>query len=165
MIQTAITFLETPIGILKIVGDEEAIKLIAFTDHGLRSNDGKVPNVVRTAKFQLKEYFEGRRKSFDVKLSPEGTDFQRLVWNQLFDIPYGKTSTYAKQALTLGDKKKIRAVGAANGKNPIAILIPCHRIIGSDGSLTGYARGIERKRWLLKHECSIPGFNQLQLFL
>lgn len=164
MIQTAITYLETPIGILKIIGDDDAIKLVTFTDEGVRSTEGKVPNVIRTAKFQLKEYFDGKRKSFDVKLAPEGTDFQRKVWEQLVEIPFGKTSTYAKQALTLGDKKKLRAVGAANGRNPIAILIPCHRIIGTDGSLTGYAGGIERKKWLLKHECSIPGFNQLELF-
>lgn len=164
MIHTAITFLKTPIGVLKIVGDEDAIKLVTFTEEGVRSTDGKAPNVVRTAKFQLKEYFQGKRKSFDVKLSPDGTGFQKSVWDRLIEIPFGKTSTYAKQALTLGDKNKIRAIGAANGKNPIAILIPCHRIIGSDGSLTGYAGGLERKRWLLKHECSIPGFNQLELF-
>lgn len=164
MRNTAITFLETPIGVLKIVGDEEAIKLVTFTDEDQRSTDGKVPNVVRTAKFQLKEYFEGKRKVFDLQLSPEGTEFQRQVWEGLLEIPFGKTSTYAKQTVKLGDQKKLRAVGAANGRNPIAIIIPCHRILGSDGSLTGYAGGIERKQWLLKHECSIPGFNQLKLF-
>lgn len=164
MRHSAITFLETPIGLLKIVGDEEAIKLVTFTEEVLRSTDGKVPNVVRTAKFQLKEYFEGKRIAFDLQLAPEGTVFQRQVWKGLEEIPFGKTSTYAKQAVKLGDQKKLRAVGAANGRNPIAIIIPCHRIIGSDGSLTGYAGGIERKRWLLKHEGSIPGFNQLKLF-
>ncbi len=164
MIHTAITFLDTPIGVLKIIGDEEALKLVAFTDEGVRSTDGKVPNVVRTAKVQLKEYFEGKRKTFDLKLDPDGTPFQQQVWEGLLEIPFGKTSTYAKQAVKLGDKKKIRAVGGANGKNPIAIIIPCHRIIGSDRSLTGYAGGLERKKWLLKHEGSIPGYNQLELF-
>ena len=164
MINAAINFLETPVGVLKIAGDEDAIKLVTFTEEGIRSTDGKVPNVVRTAKLQLKEYFEGKRKTFDVRIDPDGTVFQKLIWEKLLEIPFGKTSTYAKQALVLGDKKKIRAVGAANGKNPIAIIIPCHRIIGTDGSLTGYAGGLERKKWMLKHEGSLPGFNQLELF-
>jgi len=161
---TAITFLDTPIGKLKIVGDQEAIKLVAFTDEEERSTDGIVPNVVRTCKFQLKEYFEGTRKVFEVPLAPEGTDFQKEVWTKLDEIPFGKTTTYALQARKLGDLKKIRAVGTANGKNPIAIIIPCHRVIGTDGSLTGYAGGLHRKEWLLKHEHSLPGFNQLNLF-
>lgn len=164
MIQTAITFLETPIGVLKIIGDEKAIKWVGFTEEGIRSTDGKVPNVVRKAKHQLKEYFEGKRKVFDIAVAPEGTHFQKTVWKELEDIPFGITSTYAKQAKKLGDLKKIRAVGGANSKNPIAIIIPCHRIIGSNGNLTGYAGGIERKKWLLKHECSLPGYSQLQLF-
>ena len=164
MINTAITFLETPIGVLKIVGDENAIKWVGFTEEGARSTDGKVPNVVRTAKHQLKEYFEGKRKEFDIPVDPDGTEFQKSVWENLLEIPFGKTSTYAKQAVKMGDIKKIRAVGGANGKNPIAIIIPCHRIIGTDGSLTGYASGIERKEWLLKHEGSLPGYNQLKLF-
>ncbi|MEC7754393.1 MULTISPECIES: methylated-DNA--[protein]-cysteine S-methyltransferase [Roseivirga] len=164
MKHTAISFLETPIGKLKIVGDETAIKLVSFTDEAERSTDGKVPNIVRTCKFQLKEYFEGKRKTFDVPLAPEGTDFQKEVWDNLLSVPFGSTSTYAKQAIKMGDLKKIRAVGSANGKNPIAIIIPCHRIIGTDGSLTGYAGGLHRKEWLLKHENSIPGYNQLKLF-
>lgn len=164
MINSAITFLETPIGTLKIVGDQHAIKWVGFTEEGERSTDGKVPKVVRTAKQQLKEYFEGKRQSFDIAVDPEGTDFQKSVWKKLDEIPFGETSTYAKQAIKMGDIKKIRAVGGANGKNPIAIIIPCHRIIGTDGSLTGYASGIKRKEWLLKHEGSLPGYNQLQLF-
>lgn len=145
MKHTAISFLDTPIGKLKIVGDELAIKLVAFTDEEERSTDGKVPVVVRNCKFQLKEYFEGKRKEFDLPLDPNGTEFQKEVWQELLQIPFGRTSTYAKQAIKLGDLKKNRAVGTANGKNPIAIIIPCHRIIGSDGSLTGYAGGLERK--------------------
>lgn len=149
---------------MKIVGDDEAIKLVSFTDDGIRSTDGKVPKEVKKAQHQLKEYFEGKREAFDLVVAPDGTEFQKEVWNSLMEIPFGNTSTYAKQAVKLGDLKKIRAVGAANGKNPIAIIIPCHRIIGSDGSLTGYAGGLERKEWLLKHEGSITGFNQLELF-
>lgn len=165
MKHTAISFLDTPIGKLKIIGDEQAIKLVSFVDsEEERSTDGDVPIVVRNCKFQLKEYFEGKRKDFDLPLSPDGTEFQKEVWDELLEIPFGKTSTYAKQAIKLGDLKKIRAVGTANGKNPIAIIIPCHRIIGTDGSLTGYAGGLHRKEWLLKHEHSIPGFNQLKLF-
>ena len=132
--------LETPIGILKIIGDEKAIKWVGFTEEGIRSTDGKVPNVVKTAKHQLKEYFEGKRKVFDLALDPEGTEFQKIVWEELKDIPFGITSTYAKQAKKLGDLKKTRALGGANGKNPIVIIIPCHRIIGTDGSLTGIFR-------------------------
>jgi methylated-DNA-[protein]-cysteine S-methyltransferase len=164
LINSAITFLETPIGLLKIIGDEKAIKWVGFTEEGIRSTDGVVPNVVRTAKHQLKEYFEGSRKTFDVPVEAEGTAFQKLVWNTIAHIPFGKTSTYALQARQLGDIKKIRAIGGANGKNPVAIIIPCHRIIGTDGSLTGYSGGLERKKWLLKHEGSLPGYNQLELF-
>lgn len=164
MKHAAIAFLDTPIGKLKIIGDELAIKMVSFTDESERSTDGKVPNVVRTCKFQLKEYFEGKRKEFDFAIDPGGTDFQKQVWEELLKIPFGKTSTYAKQAHKLGDLKKIRAVGTANGKNPIAIIIPCHRIIGTDGSLTGYAGGLHRKEWLLKHEHSLPSYNQLKLF-
>ena len=96
MINTAITFLETPIGVLKIVGDENAIKWVGFKEEGARSTDGKVPNVVRTAKHQLKEYFEGKRKEFDIPVDPDGTEFQKSVWEKLVEIPFGKTSTYAK---------------------------------------------------------------------
>lgn len=164
MKNVAIAFLETPIGKLKIIGDDSAIKRVSFTDEEERSTDGKVPIPVRNCKYQLAQYFEGQRKKFELNIAPDGTEFQQEAWAQLLTIPFGSTSTYAQQAIKLGDKKKMRAVGVANGKNPIAIIIPCHRIIGSDGSLTGYAGGIQRKEWLLKHEHSIPGYNQLKLF-
>ena len=164
MINAAISFLETPIGTLKIIGDQNAIKWVGFTEESERSTDGKVPILVKKAKHQLQEYFKGKRKDFDIPVDPDGTPFQKSVWEKLDHIPFGQTSTYAKQAIKLGDIKKIRAVGGANGKNPIAIIIPCHRIIGTDGSLTGYASGLERKEWLLKHEGSLPGYNQLELF-
>jgi methylated-DNA-[protein]-cysteine S-methyltransferase len=105
-----------------------------------------------SCKNQLSEYFEGNRTQFDVKLNPKGTDFQKRVWVQLQEIPFNKTISYQEMANRLGDPKVIRAAASANGKNPIAIIIPCHRVIGSDGSLTGYASGLHRKKWLLAHE-------------
>jgi AraC family transcriptional regulator, regulatory protein of adaptative response / methylated-DNA-[protein]-cysteine methyltransferase len=107
---------------------------------------------IRQVKTELEEYFGGNRKAFDVPLQPLGTAFQVSVWNSLLQIPYGTTTTYLKQALLLGNVKAVRAVAAANGQNKIAIIIPCHRIIGSNGSLTGYAGGLERKKWLLDFE-------------
>jgi methylated-DNA-[protein]-cysteine S-methyltransferase len=101
---------------------------------------------------QLNEYFEGSRKHFDLKLNPEGTDFQKKVWKQLEQIPYGKTLSYLELSEQLGNVKAIRAVANANGKNPLWIVVPCHRVIGSNGSLTGYAGGLHRKQWLLEHE-------------
>ena len=98
------------------------------------------------------KYFEGKRNQFDLNLNPAGTDFQKKVWNELLQIPYGKTCSYLDIAKRLGDPKSIRAAATANGKNPLWIVIPCHRVIGSDGSLTGYAGGLWRKKWLLDHE-------------
>ena len=164
MKNAAITYMDSPMGKIKIVGDASGIKMITFVDKLQDHDSGIIPQEVKKCQQQLTEYFKGQRKTFDVKLAPEGTDFQKEVWQALMDIPYGKTSTYAKQAVKLGDIKKIRAVGAANGKNPISIIIPCHRVIGSDGNLTGYAGGLERKAWLLKHEKSLPGMNQTTLF-
>jgi methylated-DNA-[protein]-cysteine S-methyltransferase len=100
----------------------------------------------------LNEYFEGKRQNFDLLLNPEGTEFQKKVWSLLSEIPYGKTISYLELSRRFGDEKAIRAVAAANGKNPVWIIIPCHRVIGSDGSLTGYAGGLHRKKWLLNHE-------------
>ena len=164
MRNSAITYMDSPMGKIKIAGDANAIKLVQFVNGDERPTEGILPLVVRNCKKQLNEYFSGKRKEFNVPLAPEGTDFQKEVWQALLDIPFGKTSTYAKQSQALGDIKKIRAVGSANGKNPIAIIIPCHRVIGSDGSLTGYAGGLDKKEWLLTHEKSMPGQNQTSLF-
>ena len=101
---------------------------------------------------QLSEYFAGDRTDFDLDLAPSGTDFQRKVWTALSQIPYGTTESYGQLALRIGQPTASRAVGLANGRNPIAIVVPCHRVIGSSGTLTGYAGGLERKRWLLEHE-------------
>lgn len=105
-----------------------------------------------SAKTQLREYFAGHRTAFQLDLQPDGTDFEQKVWKQLLEIPQGSTTTYGAIAKKIGDEKASQAVGKANGKNPIAVVIPCHRVIGSDQKLTGYAGGLERKEWLLKHE-------------
>jgi len=144
------TFYLSPIGLLEIKGSENGIASISF--------DAKVDNVIelplclRDCVIQLDEYFNRKRKSFDLKFDLEGTDFQKKVWIELMKIPFGKTKTYHDVALKLGDKEAVRAVGNANGKNPVAIIIPCHRVIGSDGKLVGYAGGLWRKKWLLDFE-------------
>jgi methylated-DNA-[protein]-cysteine S-methyltransferase len=161
---TAITYIDSPLGAVKIAGDSNAIKMVAFVAKKGEESEGVMPLVVRKCKKQLLEYFQGNRTQFTVPVAPEGTDFQREVWQELLKIPFGKTTTYSKQSISLGDIKKIRAVGSANGKNPIAIIIPCHRVIGTDGSLTGYAGGLDKKAWLLKHENSLPGMTQTSLF-
>ena len=143
-------YIKTPLGIATIIGDENGISVISVADEGEISN--AIPTVLQEAVTQLNGYFEGKRTDFNFKLNPKGTDFQKKVWNALLDIPYGKTRTYLEQSKFLGDVKAIRAVASANGKNPLWIVIPCHRVIGTDGSLTGYAGGLWRKKWLLEHE-------------
>ncbi|MFO7672881.1 MAG: methylated-DNA--[protein]-cysteine S-methyltransferase [Lutibacter sp.] len=145
------TYYKTPIGTAKIVGDENGISAINVLDDALETS-AEIPEVLKDCVLQLDEYFNGTRKQFNLKLNPQGTDFQKRVWNELLLVPFGKTRTYLEQSKLLGDVKAIRAVASANGKNPIWIIIPCHRIIGSNGSLTGYAGGIWRKKWLLEHE-------------
>lgn len=111
-----------------------------------------IPEELEDAIYQLEEYFNGSRKQFDLPLNPRGTDFQKKVWEELSQIPYGKSISYLDLSKKLGDPKAIRAVAAANGKNPLWIIVPCHRVIGSNGDLVGYAGGLERKKWLLNHE-------------
>ncbi len=144
-------FFETPLGIAHIKGDSDGIQSISVLENGELSMD-QVPEELRAATEQLREYFEGNLKEFDIKTNPKGTDFQLKVWKSLLEIPYGKTLSYLNLSRRLGDVKAIRAVAAANAKNPLWIVIPCHRVIGSDGSLTGYAGGLHRKKWLLDHE-------------
>lgn len=145
--------IQTPVGILELKGDEEGLSSVLFKDEEALVISENIPKVLKDTVLQLQDYFEGKRKEFSLKLSPEGTDFQKRVWKQLQEIPYGKTVNYQQMANQLGDPKVIRAAASANGKNPISIIIPCHRVIGSDGSLTGYAGGLHRKKWLLEHEC------------
>jgi methylated-DNA-[protein]-cysteine S-methyltransferase len=112
----------------------------------------EIPENLKEAVSQLKDYFDGKRTDFTFKLNPKGTDFQQKVWQELLNIPFGKTINYLDLAKKLGDPKVIRAAASANGKNPLWIVVPCHRVIGTDGSLTGYAGGLWRKKWLLEHE-------------
>ncbi|MEN8799249.1 MAG: methylated-DNA--[protein]-cysteine S-methyltransferase [Flavobacteriaceae bacterium] len=147
-------FLETPLGIAHIKGDSEGIQSISVGESGTASV-GNVPEPFQHATKQLREYFDGNRTEFSFKTNPKGTEFQQKVWKALIEIPYGKTISYLELSRRLGDEKAIRAVAAANGKNPLWIVVPCHRVIGSDGSLTGYAGGLHRKKWLLNHECPV----------
>ena len=143
-------YIKTPLGIATIIGDENGVSEISVSQEGEVSTI--IPAVLQEAVLQLQDYFEKKRTSFDFKINPKGTDFQIKVWNALLEIPYGKTRTYLEQSKFLGDIKAIRAVASANGKNPLWIVVPCHRVIGADGSLTGYAGGLWRKKWLLEHE-------------
>ena len=133
-----------------IKGDENGIAIISIVDEGVVSK--VIPSVLQEAVTQLLDYFDGQRTHFDFQLNPAGTEFQQKVWKGLCEIPFGKTMSYLELAKQLGDVKAIRAVASANGKNPLWIVVPCHRVIGTDGSLTGYAGGLWRKKWLLEHE-------------
>ena len=153
------TYYKTPIGFLKISGNIHGISSIIFIEDINKLEQFKnikspfdVPLCLKVCVDQLKEYFNGKRTKFSILLNPKGTPFQKSVWKELTTIPFGKTTSYLSQSNSLGKPKAIRAVASANGKNPICIVIPCHRVIGSDGSLTGYAAGVWRKKWLLDHE-------------
>lgn len=143
-------YYKSPIGTVEIAGTDEGIYSIYFVDEDREQE--KIPSCLQECVRQIDEYFKGSRKEFSLKLLPNGTEFQKKVWNSLMGIPYGSTVSYADIAYKTGNPKAVRAVGSANGKNRIWIAIPCHRVIGSDGSLTGYAGGVWRKEWLLKHE-------------
>ncbi len=144
-------YLETPIGTLEITGSHGVIFTVSFLEEIQHSNT-KIPASLKECVNQLAEYFSGKRKKFEIPLQPNSTSFQRHVWDELLRIPYGKTISYSALAHRLGDEKKIRAAASANGKNPIGIIIPCHRVIGSNAELVGYAGGLWRKQWLLDHE-------------
>ncbi|MBB3123249.1 methylated-DNA-[protein]-cysteine S-methyltransferase [Mesoflavibacter sabulilitoris] len=144
-------YINSPLGVTKIEGDVDGIMSISVLNSNEKLTD-IIPELLQDCVYQLNEYFEGKRQTFSLKLNPQGTNFQQKVWNALQTIPYGTTTTYLKLSQQLGDVKAIRAVANANGKNPLWIVIPCHRVIGSDGSLTGYAGGLHRKQWLLEHE-------------
>lgn len=147
---------ESPIGFIEIISTNEAVSSILFSDKDTKENFLQVetPPVLRECYTQLDEYFKGDRRDFSFSYQFEGTDFQKTVWEALLEIPYGETGTYKDIAVSMGNEKAIRAVGSANGKNKLSIVIPCHRVIGSNGKLTGYAGGLWRKEWLLKHERS-----------
>lgn len=143
--------MQTPLGLIVIKGTAEAITEIAFADTPL-SVDKQLPEVMKRCVQQLQEYFDGKRTDFDLPLQPEGTMFQENVWSILQQIGYASTASYRELSQLLGDEKKARAVGAASSANPLVIVVPCHRLLGSDDSLTGYVGGLWRKQWLLEHE-------------
>ena len=142
---------KTPLGFAKLEGDEHGLSSLTVLNNDITISN-IIPEILEDGVRQLEEYFNGERTDFSLNLNPQGTDFQKRVWNALLAIPYGKTSSYLQLSKDLGDVKAIRAVANANGKNPLWIIVPCHRVIGSDGSLTGYAGGLHRKQWLIEHE-------------
>jgi len=144
-------FIKTPLGITKITGDESGISVISILNDETEISP-QIPEILQETVHQLHDYFEGNRQDFTFKLNPSGTDFQQRVWQELLKIPFGKTMSYLELSKKLGDVKAIRAVASANGKNPLWIVVPCHRVIGTNGSLTGYAGGLWRKKWLIEHE-------------
>jgi len=137
---------------LRILGLASAVLEVKFCKNEIPSNDDSVPKILLAYRSQLDEYFRGKRKVFDLKLEPRGTAFQKKVWRQLLRIPYGETRSYKDIARDVGNNQAVRAVGMANARNPISIIIPCHRVIGIKGDLVGYGGELWRKQWLLDHE-------------
>lgn len=148
--QTSFAYYESPIGLIEIGGTPDGITSLFFVEE--RRPDVTSNIVCAEGVRQISEYFEGSRKEFDLPITFKGTEFQHQVWTELTVIPFGQTVSYGDLARAIGKPSAVRAVGAANGDNPISIIVPCHRVIGSDGGLTGYGGGRERKEWLLKHE-------------
>lgn len=164
------TIFDSPLGLVRIDGDANGVSVISCTDIPTHDDFSKLPfpdeldEPVLQATQQLHEYFEGERQTFDFLMKPSGTPFQQSVWKALLEVPFGTTCSYLTLSRQLGDEKAIRAVAAANGRNPLWIVVPCHRIIGSDGGLTGYAGGLWRKQWLLEHEGALARSGQLSMF-
>jgi methylated-DNA-[protein]-cysteine S-methyltransferase len=147
------TTCSSPVGPLLLTSNGRALTSLFLPGFDLpEAAEDREDQVLRDAREQLDDYFAGKLRSFDLKLAPHGTEFQSSVWRELSRIPFGVTISYADLAQRIGQPKACRAVGAANGRNPIAIIVPCHRVIGADGTLTGYGGGLECKRWLLEHE-------------
>ena len=152
------TVFESPVGLLTIVAGDAGVRAVLWPDDDPKrvrpadTSDDPAHPVVAAVVVQLAEYFAGERTEFDVPLDPVGTEFQRSAWEALRTIPYGTTVSYGEQAERMGDRRKARAVGAANGRNPISIIVPCHRVVGASGALTGFAGGVGTKAWLLAHE-------------
>ena len=150
MEQEYTAYYDSPIGLIEITGAQDSLATLYFVDE--RSPEFETSEYLQKCIKQIDEYFQGKRKEFELNLRPEGSDFQNKVWNELLDIKFGNTMSYNKLSELLGDKNAIRAVANANARNKISIIIPCHRVIGSNGSLTGYGGGLWRKKWLLEHE-------------
>jgi methylated-DNA-[protein]-cysteine S-methyltransferase len=159
-------FYHSPIGWIELTGTGTHLIKLYFIEPGQVADPpvpDYLPQLMLDGLAQLAEYFSGERQTFELPLQPAGTGFQQAVWQQLLTIPFGQTASYLDIAKAIGAEKAVRAVGAANGQNPISIIIPCHRVIGSSGQLTGYGGGLWRKEWLLRHE-GAAGFRQLALF-
>ena len=157
-----IAYYRTPIGIVRITQDGEFISGISIRDEEYEIEPPATP-LLQIAIDQLQQYFDGTRKTFDFPIKQPGTDFQQQVWECLLNIEYGTTITYLQQSQQMNNPLAIRAIAAANGKNHLWVVVPCHRVIGSDGSLTGYAGGLWRKQWLLQHEANVMGVGQTRL--
>ena len=163
MTTLASTTMDSPVGPLTIVASDDGIRAVLWpTDTTNRVPLGDVETtddhpILSKAVEQLGEYFDGRRQEFDLPLDANGSDFQQSAWAALRTIPYGTTVSYGEQAERMGDRRKARAVGAANGRNPVSIIVPCHRVVGSNGALTGFAGGLDTKEWLLGHERRVAG--------
>ena len=166
--------LHSPMGVLTLVASATGLRAVLWpSDDPARVRLGVVTEtstsadhpVLAAAVDQLGEYFAGNRQDFDIPLDPVGTDFQQSAWMALRVIPYGTTVSYGEQAAAMGDKRKARAVGAANGRNPISIIVPCHRVVGSNGSLTGFAGGLDSKQWLLEHEAKTTRSSEMETFV
>lgn len=153
----------SPIGLMEVTGNENGIATLYFIEDKT-DYPTKIHASLKECIYQLDEYFTGIRKEFGLKLNPQGSEFQKKVWNKLLEVPFGKTNSYLGISEKLGDTNASRAVGSANGKNPICIVIPCHRVIGKGGKLVGYSGELWRKEWLLNHERSILFGKQTQLF-
>jgi methylated-DNA-[protein]-cysteine S-methyltransferase len=151
------TVLDTPIDSLLLIGDETGLHELHFEPYEVPAGTTRDDDVLRAVRTQLSEYFAGDRTSFDLALCPHGSPFQQKVWMALRDIPYGETTTYGEIAADLGQPTASRAVGLANGRNPLGVIVPCHRVIGANGTLTGFGGGLPRKRWLLDHERTVLG--------
>lgn len=155
---------KTPVGFVHIRADEHAITSVSIRDEEHEESVSVSP-LIDAAILQLDEYFAGRRQTFDLPLNQPGTGFQKEVWDTLMKVKFGTTMSYLQLSNQMGNPLAIRAIAAANGKNNLWIIVPCHRVIGSNGSLTGYAGGLWRKQWLLDHEASALGIGQTKLFL
>ena len=144
-------YYKSPLGIMEIIGNEKALSGLYFVDKA-KKDDPNVPECLVECCRQLDEYFKGTRREFNIKIELIGTEFQKKVWKELYKVPFGKTVSYGEMAKAIGNPKAVRAVGGANGKNKIVIIYPCHRVIGSNGSMVGFGGGVWRKEWLLEHE-------------
>jgi methylated-DNA-[protein]-cysteine S-methyltransferase len=159
----AIAYYDSPIGIIEITEDDGFISSVYARDE---EHEVALPDspVLAMAVAQLDEYFAGKRLNFDLPIKQAGSDFQQTVWGQLLKIDFGKTISYGQQSKLMNNPLGIRAIASANGKNNLLIVVPCHRVIGSDGSLTGFGAGVWRKKWLLEHEARVLGVGQTSLF-